>query len=86
MNQEQRLHACRTIDILWAANKYEELMQLVLQNALLVEHGYWNTLFHNSSDLEMKMYAIRRDALIDMGIIDERELRGMVLDLLARRQ
>lgn len=84
MNQLDQLSAKDPHELLHATIKYDELIQVILQNKILVEKGYWNVLICNSDEIGFRLYNVRRIHLIKTCIIDEDELRKAVLNLLIK--
>ena len=82
MKQSDRLNEKDPRELLRATLKYDELMQGILQNKILVEKGYWNALLCNSDEIGYRLYNVRRNHLIKTGAINEDELRKAVLNIL----
>ena len=85
MNQQTRLDQTPLRELIWATVKYDELLQTVYQNQILVKTGMWKKLFCNSSDIEMQIYHLRRQSLIATNLLDEDALRREVLEMIVRR-
>lgn len=66
-------------DLIWATVKYDELLQSVVQNIILVERKYWQVLLCDSSNLTCGLYFEHRDWLLFHHVIDEDELRKEVI-------
>lgn len=71
-------------NLLWATVKYDDLMQSVLQNLLLVERGKVPRLIMDCGQTDYELYRKRRDWCIKNQLIDEDELRKSVIHLLFR--
>lgn len=68
-------------DLLWATVKFDELIQSVYQNLLLIEQGRWEKPLCESTEQEAKLYESRRAWLFQQEVVDEDCLRRQVLDL-----
>jgi hypothetical protein len=85
MTQQEMLMAADLNQQLWATYKYDELLQVVLQNKILVERGLCKKLFCDSCDTEMVLYNYYRGHLIMSHKVNEDELRGTVIELVSKR-
>ena len=84
MSQQKRLDEYPLNDLIWATVQYDELLQTVFQNIILIEKGYWVTHLKDSSDATAKRYFKRKEELIKCGIVDETRLRLQVLNRLTK--
>jgi hypothetical protein len=84
MTQQERLFRCDMMAVLTATIKYEELMQTLFQNLLLVERGMWRKPLCDCTEQEAKLYQMRRSWLFSHDVVNENELRKEVMHLLIR--
>ena len=84
MRQQERLNQFNDLDLIWATNKYLQILQTVLQNKMLVEHGFWDTLLCDSDELTAKLYHATRAKMIAKGRLDEMLLHEMVVAAIAK--
>lgn len=73
-------------DLMWASVKYEELMQRLFQNLILIESGAWAKPLHACNEQEARLYDMRRAWLIKHGGYDEHDLRQQVVEILRGRE
>ena len=84
MRQEDRLNKVPVYEALAATVKYDELMQNLFQNLLLVERGMWRKPLCECNEQEAKLYQMRRSWLFKHEVVDEDELRKEVIHLMMR--
>jgi hypothetical protein len=80
MKQQKKLEDYDSYDLLWATVKYDELLQVVFQNIILVERKHWRMLICDSSDVIARSYFERRAWLLRHKVINEDELRKEVIN------
>ena len=80
MKHQKKLEDYDSGDLLWATVKYDELLQVIFQNIIIVERKLWQRLICDSSDTIAKSYFARRAWLIRHNVINEEELRKEVIN------
>ena len=68
-------------ELMWATVKYDELMQRLFQNLILIELGKWAKPLADCTEQEARLYDMRRAWLFKHEIVDEGSLRLLVLNL-----
>lgn len=71
-------------DLMWATVKYDDLMQRVFQNLILIQLGKWAKPLCECTEQETRLYDMRRAWLLERGIIKEDDLRRIALSLYER--
>jgi hypothetical protein len=84
MKQQKKLDDYDSYDLLWATVKYDELLQIVFQNIIIVERKRWRMLICDSSDMIARSYFERRAWLIRHNVLNEDELRKEVINRVHR--
>lgn len=81
---QKKLEDYDSYDLLWATVKYDELLQVVFQNIILVERKHWRVLICDASDMIARTYFERRAWLLRHKVINEDELRKEVINRVHR--
>ena len=84
MDQNTKIQQVDINTLMWATLNIDELYQRIMQNAILVEYGFWKVLLMDSTDNEGAEYYSERQYLIDDHQICENSLRATVIDIMRK--
>lgn len=85
LTQQERLEQFSIHELMRATLKYDELLQMILQNQILVNLGMWDRYLFDSTPAQISEYVQARTALFERGLLNEDKLRKMVIEHVNRK-